>query len=90
MGGLEVVPACSGRVGWGAEMRKRLPMDVQISDVDSVQLLDLAPVSADNPGQGEQGQCEHVFEKVWFFPRQVGAFNAENLQVHEEGADLAG
>ncbi|MCP9791441.1 DUF3531 family protein [Vulcanococcus limneticus Candia 3F8] len=40
------------------------------------------------PGQGERGYVETVFDS-WFFLGKLGGFNAENLQVHEEGADVS-
>ena len=39
------------------------------------------------PGQGERGYVETAFDS-WFFLGKLGAFNAENLQVHEGGGDL--
>ena len=41
------------------------------------------------PGQGERGYVETVFDS-WFFLGKLGGFNAENLQVQDEGADLSG
>jgi hypothetical protein len=38
-------------------------------------------------GQGERGYIETAFDS-WFFLGKLGAFNAENLQAHEEGAEL--
>lgn len=43
---------------------------------------------ADAPGAGERGYVETAFDS-WFFLGKCGAFNAEALQVHEEGADLS-
>ena len=40
------------------------------------------------PGSGERGYVETAFDS-WFFLGKCGAFNAEVLQVHEEGADLS-
>ena len=40
------------------------------------------------PGQGERGYVDTVFDS-WFFLGKLGGFNAENLQVHEEGADVS-
>jgi len=40
------------------------------------------------PGQGERSYVETVFDS-WFFLGKLGGFNAENLQVHEEGADVS-
>ena len=39
------------------------------------------------PGQGERGYIDTTFES-WFFLGKLGGFNAENLQVHEQGADV--
>jgi hypothetical protein len=39
------------------------------------------------PGQGERGYIDTVFDS-WFFLGKLGGFNAENLQAHEEGAEL--
>ena len=40
------------------------------------------------PGQGERDYVEGVFDS-WFVLAKLGGFNAENLQVHEAGADLS-
>jgi len=40
------------------------------------------------PGQGERQYLEETFNS-WYFLGRLGAFNAENLQVHEEGADVS-
>ena len=40
------------------------------------------------PGQGERGYIETTFDS-WFFLGKLGGFNAENLQVHEEGAEVS-
>ncbi|MCT0249548.1 DUF3531 family protein [Synechococcus sp. CS-205] len=40
------------------------------------------------PGQGERGYIDTVFDS-WFFLGKLGGFNAECLQVHEEGIDLS-
>lgn len=40
------------------------------------------------PGQGERGYVETAFDS-WFFLGKLGSFNAENLQVHEEGAEVS-
>jgi hypothetical protein len=42
---------------------------------------------ADPPGPAERGYVETAFDS-WFFLGKLGAFNAENLQAHEAGADL--
>ena len=39
------------------------------------------------PGQGERGYVDTAFES-WFFLGKLGGFNAENLQVHDQGADV--
>jgi hypothetical protein len=41
------------------------------------------------PGQGERGYIETVFDS-WFFLGKLGGFNAETLQVQDEGAELSG
>jgi hypothetical protein len=38
-------------------------------------------------GSGERGYWETAFDS-WFFLGKLGGFNAENLQAHEEGAEL--
>ena len=40
------------------------------------------------PGQGERGYVETAFDS-WFFLGKLGGFNAENLQVHEQGAEVS-
>jgi hypothetical protein len=40
------------------------------------------------PGQGERGYVETAFDS-WFFLGKLGGFNAENLQVQEEGAEVS-
>ncbi|NBV70294.1 MAG: DUF3531 family protein, partial [Synechococcaceae bacterium WB4_2_0805] len=40
------------------------------------------------PGQGERQYLEETFN-CWYFLGRLGGFNAENLQVHEEGADVS-
>jgi hypothetical protein len=40
------------------------------------------------PGGGERGYVDTAFDS-WFFLGKLGAFNAENLQAHEAGADLS-
>ena len=39
------------------------------------------------PGQGERGYIDTVFDS-WFFLGKLGGFNAENLQVQDEGVGL--
>ena len=38
-------------------------------------------------GSGERGYLETAFDS-WFYLGKLGGFNAENLQAHEEGAEL--
>ncbi len=62
-------------------------MDVQFREVDPFNCwiwLRFAHV----PGQGERNYIDGVFDS-WFVLGRLGGFNAENLQVHEEGADLS-
>ena len=40
------------------------------------------------PGQGERGYIETTFDS-WFFLGKLGGFNAENLQVHEQGVEVS-
>lgn len=40
------------------------------------------------PGAGERGYVDTVFDS-WFFLGKLGGFNAENLQVHEQGAEVS-
>ncbi|NBQ19945.1 MAG: DUF3531 family protein, partial [Synechococcaceae bacterium WB5_2A_257] len=40
------------------------------------------------PGQGERQYLEETFN-CWYFLGRLGGFNAENLQVHEQGADVS-
>jgi len=43
---------------------------------------------ANPPGGGERGYVETALDS-WFFLGKCGAFNAEALQVHDEGAELS-
>jgi hypothetical protein len=43
---------------------------------------------ANPPGSGERGYVETALDS-WFFLGKCGAFNAEALQVHDEGAELS-
>ena len=62
-------------------------MEVQFREVDPfncwIWLRTTDPLS-----QGERGYVETAFDS-WFFLGKLGGFNAENLQTHEEGADLS-
>lgn len=64
-----------------------LPMEIRFREFDPfncwIWLRFAAP-----PGQGERGYVETLFDS-WFFLGKLGGFNAENLQVHEEGADVS-
>tara|TARA_Y100001968_G_scaffold333383_1_gene395879 strand:+ start:11512 stop:11964 length:453 start_codon:yes stop_codon:yes gene_type:complete len=40
------------------------------------------------PGQGEKNYIDGIFDS-WYVMGRLGGFNAENLQSHEEGADLS-
>ncbi len=42
----------------------------------------------DKPTQGERSYLDGVFDS-WYVIGRLGGFNSENLQVHEEGADLS-
>ncbi len=42
----------------------------------------------DQPSQGELNYVNGVFDS-WYVIGRLGGFNAENLQVHEEGDDLS-
>lgn len=41
-----------------------------------------------NPSPAEQQYVEQVFES-WFYLGKLGGFNAENLQVQDEGLDIS-
>ena len=43
---------------------------------------------ADVPTQGEQNYIDGIFDS-WYVIGQLGGFNAENLQSHQEGSDLS-
>ena len=62
-------------------------MEVRFRDVDPFNCW-IWLRFASPPGQGERGYVDTAFES-WFFLGKLGGFNAENLQVHEEGADLS-
>ena len=40
------------------------------------------------PGQGERNYIDGIFDS-WYVLGHLGGFNAENLQSHEEGAELS-
>ena len=43
---------------------------------------------ADVPSQGERNYVDGIFDS-WYVIGRLGGFNAENLQVHDEGADMS-
>ncbi len=62
-------------------------MQVQFREFDPFDLwiwLEFSTV----PSQREQQYIEEVFDS-WFFLGKLGGFNAENLQVQEQGLDLS-
>lgn len=62
-------------------------MQVQFREFDPFDLwiwLEFSTV----PSQREQQYIEEVFNS-WFFLGKLGAFNAENIQVQEQGLDLS-
>ncbi|MBE9154297.1 DUF3531 family protein [Cyanobium sp. LEGE 06143] len=62
-------------------------MDVQFRELDPFNCW-IWMRFADPLGSGEKGYLETVFDS-WFFLGKLGGFNAESLQVHEEGAELS-
>ena len=62
-------------------------MDVRFREVDPfnswIWLRFASP-----PSQGERNYVDGIFDS-WYVIGRLGGFNAENLQVHEEGADLS-
>ena len=62
-------------------------MDVRFREVDPFNCW-LWLHFADVPSQGEQNYVDGIFDS-WYVIGRLGGFNAENLQVHEEGADLS-
>ena len=62
-------------------------MEVRFRDVDPFNCW-IWLRFANPPGQGERSYVDTAFES-WFFLGKLGGFNAENLQVHEEGAELS-
>lgn len=62
-------------------------MQIQFREFDPFDLwiwLEFSTV----PSQREQQYIEEVFDS-WFFLGKLGGFNAENLQVQEQGLDLS-
>lgn len=62
-------------------------MDVRFREVDPFNCW-LWLHFADVPSQGEQNYVDGIFDS-WYVIGRLGGFNAENLQVHEEGVDLS-
>lgn len=63
-------------------------MEVQFREIDPFNCW-IWLRTPDPLGQGELGYLETAFDS-WFFLGKLGAFNAENLQTHEqEGVELS-
>lgn len=62
-------------------------MEVRFRDIDPFSCW-LWVRFANPPGRGEREYLETLLDS-WFFLGKLGSFNAENLQVHEEGVDLS-
>ena len=62
-------------------------MEVQFREIDPFNCW-IWLRTPDPLGQGERGYIETAFDS-WFFLGKLGGFNAENLQVHEEGVELS-
>ena len=62
-------------------------MDVRFREVDPFNCW-LWLRFSEVPSQGERNYLDGVFDS-WYVIGRLGGFNAENLQVHEEGADLS-
>jgi len=63
-------------------------MEVQYREIDPFNCW-IWLRTPDALGQGARGYLETAFDS-WFFLGKLGAFNAENLQTHEqEGVDLS-
>lgn len=62
-------------------------MEVRFRDIDPFSCW-LWVRFAHPPGRGEREYLETLLDS-WFFLGKLGAFNAEALQVHEEGVDLS-
>ena len=62
-------------------------MDVRFREIDPFSCW-LWIRFAHPPGRGEREYLETLLDS-WFFLGKLGAFNAESLQVHEEGVDLS-
>ena len=62
-------------------------MDVRFREVDPFNCW-LWLRFAEVPSQGERNYVDGIFDS-WYVIGRLGGFNAENLQVHEEGADMS-
>ena len=62
-------------------------MDVRFREVDPFNCW-LWLRFSEVPSQGERNYVDGVFDS-WYVIGRLGGFNAENLQVHDEGADLS-
>ena len=62
-------------------------MDVRFREVDPFSCW-IWLRFATPPSQGERNYVDGIFDS-WYVIGRLGGFNAENLQVHEEGVDLS-
>lgn len=62
-------------------------MDVRFREIDPFNCW-LWLRFSDPPSQGECSYVDGIFDS-WYVIGRLGGFNAENLQVHEEGSDLS-
>ena len=62
-------------------------MDIRFREVDPFNCW-LWIRFSEPPSQGERNYVDGVFDS-WYVIGRLGGFNAENLQVHDAGADLS-
>ena len=62
-------------------------MDIRFREVDPFNCW-LWIRFSEPPSQGERNYIDGVFDS-WYVIGRLGGFNAENLQVHDAGADLS-
>jgi len=62
-------------------------MEVRFRDIDPFSCW-LWLRFANPPGRGEREYLETLLDS-WFFLGKLGGFNAENLQVHEQGVEVS-
>ena len=62
-------------------------MEVQFREVDPFNCW-LWLRFADTPSDGERNYIDGIFDS-WYVIGRLGGFNAVNLQVHEEGAEMS-